>query len=183
MARQRLSLMKIGGIASDVVLQRLEDWAAARMSSDPNEWSSDQWPAQVRMQIDGFADQLRQHGCELPVISFAEWSDLWSMGDIFERWLTPRRSRPPLCIYGDRFVVCSYTLPDGGRLARLLKTAGPQQFPEYDLFITRLREAVGSWEGVVDRAVLIVLREVFGGLVTDEEVIASMSVLPDWLTG
>ncbi len=103
------------------------------------------------------------------------------MGDVFIRWLNAPGGLPPAIIHADRFEVYSYDLPDGGRLGRHLAVAGPQWAPESDQFVGRLREAVGAWEGSVDRAVLVVLREVVGGLTLDEEVLASLSVVPDWL--
>jgi hypothetical protein len=174
LATQRVTIAKVGGRAADVALLRLREWAAARKDADPDEWSSDQWPSSVRGQADTFADRLRAHSLSLPVIYFVEWSDLWSMGDLFSRWLTPPGGPPPLAIHADRFEVYGYALPDGGHLGRHLTTAGPQQFGEYDQFVGLLHEAVGAWQELAERAALIVLREVVGGLVTDEELKASL---------
>jgi hypothetical protein len=182
MATQRITIAKIGGISADVALRRLREWAAARGDADPGEWSSDQWPSSVRAQVDSFADLLRANSLALPVIHFVEWSDLWSMGDLFRRGLTPPGGPPPLAIHGDRFEVYGYSLPDGGRLNRHLTTVGSEQFDEYDQFMGRLHEAVGAWQELADRAALIVLREVVGGLVTDDELTASLSLVPDWLS-
>ena len=104
------------------------------------------------------------------------------MGDVFTHWLTPHGGQPPLVIHADRFEVYGYELPDGGCLERYLAKAGPQQFSEYDQFVGRLHEAMVAWQELVERSVLIVLREVVGGLVTDEQLVASLSVVPDWLT-
>ncbi|MHB1556185.1 MAG: hypothetical protein ACYC61_01770 [Isosphaeraceae bacterium] len=182
MASQRVTIAKVGGIATNVLGQRLRRWAAAREAMEPDEWTSAQWPPSVRAEVDSFADQLRVRGCSLPVVHFVEWSDLWSMGDLFSRWLTPPGGSPLRIAFGNRFEVYGYALPDGRRLQRAL-TVGPQQFPEYDQFVARLREAVGAWEELLEQAIVIVLREVVGGLVTDEEFLASMSVVPDWISG
>jgi hypothetical protein len=181
-ATQRMTIAKIGGIAADVALLRLQAWAAARADVDPDEWSSDQWPQSVRVQADAFADRLRTNSLAPPVIYFVEWSDLWSMGDLFRRWLTPPGGPPPLAIHADRFEVYGYGLPDGGHLGRHLTTAGPQQFGEYDQFVGRLHEAVRAWQELAVRSALIVLREVVSGLVTDEELTASLSFVPEWLS-
>lgn len=183
MASQRITIATVGGLAADVILLRLGEWAHARSTADPNEWSSDQWPAATRVRADAFADELRANGCSLPVIHFVEWWDSWSAGDLFARWLTPLGRTHPVIIYGDRFEVYGYPLPDGGHLARHLAAAGEQQFVEYDWFIGRLREAVDAHDGPADRAVVVVLREVLGGLVTDDELRASMTLLPSWLSG
>ena len=104
------------------------------------------------------------------------------MGDVFHRWLQPPGGSPPLVVHADRFEVFGYGLPDGGRLRRHLNAAGLQQFAEYDRFVGRLRESVEAWQQLAERAALIVLREVVGGLVTDGELRASLSVVPDWLS-
>lgn len=181
MATQRITIAKVGGQAADRILQRLGEWAKARQTSEPLEWSAEQWPSNVRCQADAFADRLRAHSDSPPIVHFVEWIDLWSMGDLFPRWLTPPDGPGPLIIHADRFEVYGYGLPDGGRLGRHLASAGSQQFEEYDGFVSRLKESVGAWQGLVDRAALIVLREVIGGLVTDDEIRASLASVPDWL--
>lgn len=104
------------------------------------------------------------------------------MGDIYTRWLTPPGGSPPIVVFGDRFEVHAYALPDGGRLARSVMVA-PQEFPEYDQFVTRLREAIEARETELEESLIIVLREVVGGLVTDEELVASLSIVPAWIAG
>lgn len=170
-------------MAADFVMDRLQEWTAARQVFDPEEWSSEQWPSVVRGRVDAFADRLRKDACFPPVIYYVEWSDLWSMDDLFSRWLTPPDGPRPINIHADRFEVYGYGLPDNGRLIRHLASAGPQQFDEYDLFVNRLYEGVKAWQNLVDRAAVIVLREVVGGLVSDDELRASLSHVPDWLSG
>jgi hypothetical protein len=67
------------------------------------------------------------------------------MGDLLDRWLIPPEGQPPEIIYGDRFVVYGYPLPDHGRLQRHLASAGRQQFQEGEWFIRRLSEALAAW--------------------------------------
>ncbi len=183
MASQRVTVAKVGGVAAEIVVQRLREWSAARQPGNrPNEWSSEQWPRRAREQADELADRLRANAFGPPVIYFTEWADMWSMGDLFERWLTPPDGPMPLMVYADRYQVYGYSLPDGGRLERYLATAGPQQWPETDWFVARLREAVCSWQGFVEQAALVVLRHVVGGSALDEEVTASLRAIPDWLS-
>ena len=89
MASQRITVAKVGGMAAEVVMVRLRDWVSARQTDDLTDWSSEQWPLSVRSRADAFADRLRSHALSLPVVHFAEWADLWSMGDVFSRLLTP----------------------------------------------------------------------------------------------
>jgi hypothetical protein len=181
-ATQRITVAKVGGLAAEVVMLRLREWDSVRKADDLNEWSSEQWPLSVRRRADAFADRLRSHALDLPVVYFAEWADLWSMGDVFSRLLTPPGGPAPLIIHGDRFEIYGYSLPDGGRLVQHLASAGPQQFVEYDWFVWQLREAVRSWEELVEKGAVIVLREVVGGLVTDDELTNSLSTVPDWIS-
>jgi hypothetical protein len=189
LATQRITIAKVGGAAAEVILQQLRDWSAARQIADPDKRSSDQWPPGVRRHADYFARQLRRHAHAPPVIYFAEWMDPWSTGDLFLSsmghksggWLMPSGGPPPFAVCGDQFEVFGYGLPDGGRLAQHLAGAGPQQFDESDWFVRRLSEAVEAWGKLVERAVLVVLREVVAGTVTDGELVASLANVPGWL--
>jgi hypothetical protein len=79
------------------------------------------------------------------VVYFAEWADLWSMGDLFTRLLAPPDGPRPLIVHADRFEVYGYGLPDSGRLVQHLECAGPQQFVEYGWFVSQLQEAIRAW--------------------------------------
>jgi hypothetical protein len=182
LASQRITIAKLGGVSADIALQRLGAWSAARQTDDPDLWSPEQWPDDLRQQADEFAERLRTHGFALPIIHFVEWADMWSMGNLFFRWLTPPDSPRPIGVNANRFEIFAYSLPDGGRLAEYLTSAGPQQWPETDWFIARLHEAVEAWEKRVERAALVVLRYVVDGSARDEEVTASMQRCPTWLS-
>jgi hypothetical protein len=182
MASQRITVAKLGGAAAEVAMLRMHEWASARETDDLSEWSNEQWPASVRVHADAFADHLRSHALDLPVTYFAEWADRWSMGDVFTRLLTVPTSPPPVIIHANRYQIFGYRLPDDGRLVRHLASAGPQQFVEYDWFVWQLQEAVRAWDELVETAALAVLREVVGGLVTDDELSISLSSVPDWLS-
>ncbi len=103
------------------------------------------------------------------------------MGDVFMRGLSPAKSSPPTTVYGDRFEIFAYQLPDDGWLARHLDSAGPQQFPECDVYFSRLQEAIDAWNSVVPRSTLIVLRYVIGATVEDYEVTESLTNRANWL--
>jgi hypothetical protein len=127
-------------------------------------------------------EQLRAHAFKPPVVHFIEWVDMWSMGELFSLWLTPPDGPLPWIVCANQFDVYAYGLPDGGRLVQHLAGAGPQQFQESDWFVWRLHEAVEAWEGLVDRAAIVVLRHTFGASVHDDEVVAALSERPAWLS-
>jgi hypothetical protein len=104
------------------------------------------------------------------------------MGDLFTRVLTPPDGLPPLIVHSDRFEVYGYGLPGSGHLVQHLARAGSQQFEESGWFVGQLQQAIRAWEELVDRAALVVLREVLGALVTDDELIDSLSCVPDWFS-
>jgi hypothetical protein len=182
LASQRITIAKLAGVSGDIALQRLGDWSSARNVANPNLWSPEQWPAHVRAEADDFAERLRANGFALPVCHFVEWADMWSMGDLFSRWLTPPDCPRPMGVHADRFEIFGYALPDGGRLADYLAAAGPQQFTETDWFIARLLEVVSAWDKLVGNATLLVLRSVVGGTALDEEVTASLQTRAQWLS-
>jgi hypothetical protein len=181
-ATQRITVTKVGGMAAEVVMLRLHEWASARQTDDPTEWASEQWSLSVRSRADAFADRLRSQALAPPVVYFAEWADLWSMGDLFTRMLAPPGGPAPSIIHADRFEIYGYGLPDGGLLIQHLASVVPQQFTEYNWFVRHLQEAVRAWQELVEQATIVVLREVVGGLVTDDELSNSLSRVPDWLS-
>ena len=174
LASQRITIAKLAGVSGEIALQRFGTWSSARNAANPNLWSPEQWPAPMRNEADDFAERLRANGLALPVCHFVEWASLWSMGDLFSRWLTPPNCAEPLAVHGDRFEIFVYALPDGGRLAEYLSAAGPQQFTETDWFIARLLEAVTAWDKMVANATLVVMRSVVSGSALDEEVTACL---------
>jgi len=181
-ASQRITIAKLAGLSGDIAFQRLSAWSSARIADDPNLWSPEQWPDHTRQEADDFAERVRANGLALPICYFVEWTDMWSMGDLLPRWLTPPNCPRPIGVHANRFEVFAYGLPDEGRLAGYLAAAGPQQFPETDWFVARLQEAVSAWEKLVPRATLVVLRYVVSGSALDEEVAASLKTRPQWLS-
>ena len=182
MASQRITIAKIGGVAGVAIGERIRRWAATRSAIDKTEWSPVQWPADVHLALDELVVALRQHCTAPPVLYFTQWIDLWSMGDIFKRGLTPRDATAPDEVHSQRCEVLSYRLPDEGRLLEHLQGCEAQQFREYEWYVSRLCEATKSWSELSDEATLLVIRETYGGLVTDEDVLEALTEMPNWLT-
>jgi len=182
-ATQLISVLKVAGSAGDFVWQRLHGWAAKRQGEGGGEWSSRQWAPEVCQEADRLADLLRSHSATPPIIHFVEWVDTWTMSDMIARWFIPGRGSDAVQVYGERYELFGYFLPDEGALARHLAEAGPHQHPETEWLVSRLQEALVSWDRLTDRAVLLVLRRVTGPTVTDEEILESSQGVPDWLMG
>lgn len=182
MALQRIAVAKIGGISADIILQRLREWSDARRTDTLDEWSSDQWPADVRLQADNFAKGLREHACELPIVHYVEWIDTWSMGDVFRRWLTPSDRLLPIEVHTGCYEVFGYALPDDGRLSEFLASHHSPDPAESQWFVRRLRDAIDARQELAASAVIIVLRQVISGSVLDSDVAASYEWAPDWIS-
>ena len=90
---------------------------------------------------------------------FVEWADLWSMGDLIAQCLSAGNGAGAVRVYGERYEMSAHLLPDKGVLARHLANAGPRQHPETEWLVTRLQEALESWDKVTDRAVLLRVAE------------------------
>jgi hypothetical protein len=181
LATQRITLAKIGGLAADIVERQFREWSNARKTARRDKWSSDQWPTKMRREADRFANRLRANSLTPPVVHFVEWVDMWSMFDVFDNWLTPPGGEPPLCMYGNKFELYCYPLADQGQLARHVADPGEQQFVETDRFIAEVRDAIASWDKLVDRAVLVLVRWPVDVCVTDEQLTESLSFVPEWL--
>jgi hypothetical protein len=187
MATQRITIAKIAGRSGEVVVGRFRAWSASRATRDPGRWSPGQWPEPCRRAADGFADALRAHGYGLPVVYFSEHLDSWSMGDLFGRWLSPPGGPGVLGVHANRFELFCYPLPDVGALEGSLRQASrsaalqEQAPPEERWFVGRLLEAAGARAGPDASAGLILLREVLGGSLADEEVAAALRHVPSWV--
>lgn len=183
MATQVITVVKVAGAAGAWVRERLREWAGARQAGSAGTWASEQWPPEVRWEADRLADLLRSHAAAPPVVHFVEWVDSWSMGPAVALYLTPGRGPAPVRVFGDRYELLGYFLPDDGSLARHLEDMGPRQHPEDEWLVRRLQEAIESWGGLLDHAALVVLRRVTGASVTDDELLASLQGVPTWLSG
>ena len=150
---QRITVATLAGVAADAAVALFEKW---RSDSDPTA-------------VDRFAMALRENQLRLPIVYFAEWVDRWLMGDdIFD-------ADP---IQGVAFQATVWSsaqaLARGGRCRN--------QFQEQLWYSARLLEAATAWDALTHRLYVVVLREVIHVSTGDDEVLASMNSLPEWLS-
>jgi hypothetical protein len=174
MAAQRITFAKVAGQAAAVIHQLFVRWIAASEGSA--------LPDAIRAEIDDFATNLRAHAATPPGLYFSEWVDMWSMGDIVPNLGS---EKAPVAT-GNRVQACCHVAPiqfeklRKGINVRLAISGEPAQ--EATWLVARLREAEDACgEMAGDNWVLVVLREVLGLTVTDEEVQASLQSVPKWL--
>lgn len=153
MATQRLTVAALAGEAAAAVFALFRSWSA---DADPDA-------------IDRFCDGLREHGYSLPIVYFSEWVDHWLMGDLVPGPAAVEGRRcQAACLSVEQAVACADGCGD--------------QFSEQEWLAARLREAASAWDVGAERYAVVVVREVFGASTTDEEVLASLDVVPAWLS-
>lgn len=152
-ATQRMALAKVAGQAAAVVAEKFERW---RTEPDPES-------------LDQLCLSIREHSMALPIVYFAEWVDRWLMGD---------EVPGPDALEGKHFQLSVMTPKQAIDWADRLRT----QFPEQKWLAYRLREAAEAWSLVVDRSVIVSIREVTGASTSDDDVREFLEHIPGWLT-
>lgn len=170
MATQRITIATIGGEAGVIVAELLRCWRIAQRTKQQGD---------VKQCVDLFAGQLRANGRFPPILYFSEWFDLWSMGDEFcSYWLMGDSYHDIETVEGSRYEISWVSRREASAWADRCGS----QFPEQQWLAARLREAAESWRELAESAVVVLLREVLGGTVTDEEVESSLRGQPKWLS-
>ncbi|HVK17785.1 MAG TPA: hypothetical protein VM533_12620 [Fimbriiglobus sp.] len=161
MATQRVVVLKVLGAAGDALAGMVRYLRTAPEPAD---------------RIDPLVRQLLAHRTELPVVSYVEWIDRWSMGDDVPRLLERVGG---VVVAGRAFEVGVCDPPE---LVSGLATEG-WQFDEQSVFVRRLREVAAEWRPLAPPAVLVVIREVLGASTLDEEVYAAAASadVPGWI--
>ena len=171
MASQLITLFAIGGQLADEIETNLARWFSARQAEDPDEWSTEQWPESIHAEIDQFAERLLKHGFTPPIVYRSQHVDLWSAGDVFNRALDTCDHQ----LLTNRFQIYSKRASSSHRDDKPLP-----QFDEYQWLDRRIQEAATSWKEMESTPLLLLFREIMGGLWLDSEVEASLKHLPDW---
>jgi hypothetical protein len=161
MASQRVTILKIGGLAGTRVWQKLT----------------------TEMDVTNVANRLLAHRGQFPVCYDVQWHDHHSMFDVFARWMQPPGIPQTVHREVSSGEVYAYRLPDEGRLLAHLTSADPDECDETRWYITHLRQAVEAWSHLVPQATLVVIRSVTDGGWSEEEVLASLEERPEWLDG
>lgn len=154
MATQRVTVLTLGGTTAEFVIERIQSW---RTTADLNA-------------IDSLCGLLRLNGDKPSVLFFDEWVDGWLMGDALPG---------PGAVLGREYQITYLEVEQVEAVAEQVGT----QWVEQKRYASRLREAAGVWspEGV-DR-VVVVIRLVVWGSYTNEEIVQSMAIVPEWLEG
>jgi hypothetical protein len=181
---QTVAIAKIAGEASKFVIRDFQRWSDARICNmeEPTIMDLKQWPKDCRVEMDHFAQHIRENATQPPIVFWNEHSDMWSMADIISGAF-PISGNPLYEVMSDNMSLWCYAIPDDNalhdHLGRGLRRK--RNTKETMWYLRVLKEAVSAWHPLVTDAVIVVLRHVVGGLVTDEEVEDSCKLVPHWL--
>jgi hypothetical protein len=175
MATQQVLVLALGGKLAERLGEDIRRWSEARLTSSTESWSPEDWPEHVRHEAESKIARLAAAGFTPPVLYRSEHVDFWSMGDVFSTAIAYCNPE------------CHFQLMLGGRELYAAWVAGnPVVTPpakachECNWLYQRINEAMGAWDNLVDRRLIVIVRSVNGGLWTDDEVAASLHYMPDW---
>jgi hypothetical protein len=166
MATQRITIVKTAGSAATAIRRLFEFELNVEHETEPS---------RVLDRVDVFAEQIRTHAHLLPMLYFAEWVDTWSMGDLVPGL---RNEQAPVA-EGRRFQLSCHGLP-----ITIKATTIGRSLPDESKWLKwHIREAEKAWSHLTENldVVIVVMREVLGGTVSDEEISESLTTTPDWL--
>jgi hypothetical protein len=146
--------------------------------NDANDWDSEQWSKPVRRRADAWAEKLREHAHEPPVLFFAEYVDLLS-------FCPPARflgKHGLIQMMADRYELFCITLPLERRVVtKLEKLRRRGQWDEDRLFGALTLAAATSWDGIGGGSVLVFLRQVISPSKEDDEIVNCFKTTPKWM--
>lgn len=173
--RQRVIVAKIAQQASDVVRDYFRRMAC-RANADgtiPNQYSED---------VSRFVKDLRTFSDLPPVLFFSEHLDMWSMGDIVDRRLKASDTGELVQFYTGSCHLACFSLSEVTDVNTQFNGIEPDAAQEERWFFQTLANAIEAWQGFYDRAVIVVIRQITGGTVTDDEVLSLRESVPEWLS-
>lgn len=175
--RQSVLLLAIGGRFAETIWECVRRWRMARIVEVTDEWSSEQWPLEIRDEIDLFVANLSAQGLAPPILYRSEHLDYWSMGDVYHRAIV--KPNPEICcqLFSNRNELIVAWVHCKERIV-VQKRA-----PEETLWLyNRINEATAAWSEYAENRLIILVRRVLGGLCEDHEVAHSLTTIPGWWT-
>ncbi|PQO41719.1 hypothetical protein [Blastopirellula marina] len=175
MASQTVTIFAIGGKLADAIWQQVQRCYALRLTDDPQAWAPEQWPISIRNEVDALASHLLAKAFTPPILYRSQYVDLWSGGEFFEAAMgvSPAAS---IC----HLLTEHYEVYVRHTLVSDIVPRNPNKFDEYRWLERRLAEAFTAWEGFAEERVIVLVREVLGGLWEDQDVGDSLKQIPGW---
>jgi hypothetical protein len=179
---QRVTVALIAGASGKAVQKLVRRWKNQRLpdAADSKSWIS---PINVQREVRAFTRTLHRHAEYPPVLFYRQYVDQWSMGDVFD--LVDRGPFATAVQLGDSELY-AYSLPDRGTLSKQFGAARRPSAKsigrtEKIWFIDAIRDAIRTSQARKYTSILIVVREVVGGLIDEHDVSTAMADTVDWL--
>lgn len=175
MASQRVLLFTIGGVLADNIWKGICRWSDGRTTSSVAEWSPEDWPPNVRAEVDAFVAKLTKAAYTPPILYRSEHVDCWSMGDVYQEALV--KGHPDFCrqlLTSSHHIIATWVryseriIPDDDAA------------DETRWLHSRINEAIAAWAQFAENRLVILVRSAFDALCTDEEVEEALRSIPSW---
>jgi hypothetical protein len=177
MASQLITVFVHGGLNAQNILQRTAVWSAEAVYDATQECNT--WPESSQIAADQFISQLLQSATDQATLYYSQWLDYWSMGDVFQ-YLTPHHEIPQFTIDTKRYELYQVRLPDAELKQAIHKELPRHATPETRRFVWQIQQALESWEHLCPTAVLLVIRQITGGMLDDTEIQSALSQGSTW---
>lgn len=175
MASQKVTIFAIGGKLADAIWDKAERWSTQRSCSDLNEWSSEQWTISTRNEVNALARGLLANAFTPPILYRSQHVDLWSGGDLFQNAMAGGQNLPLCQLLTEQYEVYVQRID-----AKTTVLRNVNDFVEYRRLEQRLFEACSAWADFSTDRVILLVREILGGLWLDREVENALNQIPDW---
>ncbi|RCS46092.1 hypothetical protein DTL42_16530 [Bremerella cremea] len=172
MASQRVTIFAIGGKLADAIWNKAERWSSQRSCSDPSEWAPEQWPAKTTAEVNAFAVCLLNAAFTPPVLYRSQHVALWSRGDLFQNAMG---ATPNLQLLTVQYEVYLWRVSAEDSVQRNVNDSD-----EYRWLEQHLTEALTAWADFSPGRVIVLVREILGGLWQDQDVANSLNQIPAW---
>jgi hypothetical protein len=184
MPSQKITIVKVVGVAGKRLMGDFARFAEGGRTNAEEYEGVQIMSIEDQRRIDRLIDGLRRNSLQPPIVFFNEHVDSWSFGGDFDS-IFPGSNSGYLGLWFDSTEIRCCSLPDENQLLDELKKRSasrrasiPQELRWY---WTILQQAVRAWDSLVIDATIVVIRDVIGGLVDDEEIEKSMTTVPMWL--
>lgn len=154
MATQRITVTVLAGEAGAFVQGQFRSWH----TTPPHPEIADQ-----------FCDSVLAHAAAPPVTYFCQWIDHWLTGDAVSA---------PNTLDGRKYQVTCLTRDQALAWAEECSQTRPVQ--EQHWLAVQLRQASTCWP-VEQRGVVLIIREVIGPSLSDQEIESTLNDMPNWL--
>ena len=175
MASQHILIFAIVGPFAEELWHSLSRWSDARQTDVSDCWTPEDWRADVQAKVDRAIEKLIAYGFTPPILYRSEHIDLWSMAEVFDTALSVGSPDISRTLLTSSYELIATWVDSTTCIVPDQKTSDETQW-----LYARLNEAFASWGAMADRRLVILVRQVLGGLWSDSEVEKALKSVPEW---